>query len=161
MIKKNIQKYWHQLFELGVLIKGLNGLWETASGLLFLLLSRGALNRWFFALSHSELLEEPHDKITNFFSHGLPYLSTGTKTFIAFYVLFHGLLNLFLAIQLYRDKHWAYLVAMGAMAISVVYQIYRISVFHSLILTAVTIFDLCFIALTWHEYRYHRDTAVG
>lgn len=157
MTKENIQKYWHQLFELGVLVKGLNGVWETVSGLLFLSLKHDTLNRWFLVAIHSELLEDPHDRIINFFSHATPALSTGTKTFIAVYILFHGLLNLFLAIQLYRDKHWAYFVAIGAMSTFVFYQIYRISVFHSPILIAVTIFDIGFIALTWHEYRFHRE----
>ena len=157
MTKENLQKYWHRLFEVGVFVKGLNGVWEIATGLLFLLLSHGALSRWFLTFIHGELLEDPPDKIINFFSHFSPDLSSGTKTFIALYILFHGVLNIFLAIQLYRDRHWSYFVAIGAMSTFVLYQIYRISVFHSPILVAVTIFDIGFIALTWHEYRYHRE----
>ncbi|MFA6416548.1 MAG: DUF2127 domain-containing protein [Candidatus Paceibacterota bacterium] len=157
MTRERIQKYWHELFELGVLIKGLNGLWETAGGLLFLFLSRETLSRWFLSVMHNELLEDPHDKIINFFSHSANHFSSGTKTFVALYILLHGILNIFLAIQLYRDRHWAYLVAIGAMSTFVLYQLYRISVHHSPVLMAVTIFDICFIALTWHEYRYHQE----
>jgi len=71
--------------------------------------------------------------------------------------LLHGLLNIFLAIQLYRDKHWVYLLAVGTMTLSVFYQIYRISIYHSLLLAAFTIFDIFFIALAWHEYKHHKD----
>ena len=145
----------HRLFEVGLALKGFNGLWETAIGLAFLLISKASLSQWYLRFTQNELIEDPHDHITNFIVHTLLNPGTTTKTFAALYVLFHGLLNLFLAVQLYRDKHWAYPTTIGVVIVSVIYQIYRISVHHSLILTAITIFDLFFIILIWHEYKHH------
>ena len=157
MIKKSIQKFWHNLFEFSVFMKGINGLWETLSGFSILFLNKTTLTRWFSFFIHKELLEDPRDRFISFLAHALQNFSTDTKIFIAFYMLLHGFLNIFLAIQLYRDRHWAYLVAIGTMSSFLVYQIYRISIHHSLILTAITIFDAFFIFLTWHEYKYHQD----
>ena len=153
MLRSTIQKYWHLLFEFAVIIKGFNGVWETLSGFLVLFLNKTKLNNWFDILLHSELLEDPNDKFIAFLSHALQNFSADIKVFVASYMLVHGLLNIFLAIQLYRDKHWAYLFAIWTMLIFITYQIYRIVIHHSLILTALTIFDVVFVFLAWHEYK--------
>jgi uncharacterized membrane protein len=151
------QKYWHKIFEFGVLLKGLNGTWETLSGLLVLFLNKTNLDYWFSLLTYNEILEDPNDKLINFFATVLQNFSKETITFAAIYLIFHGILNLFLAVQLYRDKHWAYLLTTGVLMVSVFYQIYRINIHHSLILIAITIFDIIFVFLTWHEYKYHKE----
>lgn len=157
MIKLLTPKYWHELFKFGVLIKGANGVWETISGFLFLFVSKATLTGWFFLIARDELLEDSDDKLINFFAHALQNLSSDTKIFAALYILAHGLLNIFLAVQLYRGKHWAYLVTIGTMVVFMGYQVYRISVHHSLILTALTVFDAFFIVLAWHEYNHLRE----
>ncbi len=154
------EKYWHELFEIGILLKGFNGLWETISGFLVLFVSKATFSTWFLLIAQNELLEDPHDKFINFVTHALQNFSGDTKIFAAIYILSHGILNIFLSIQLYRDRHWAYLVTIGAMAIFMVYQIHRITIHHSLVLTAITIFDVFFIILAWHEYKYHRDRVI-
>ncbi len=151
------QKYWHELFEFGVFIKGFNGVWEIVSGFMILFLSKITLTNWFFLIAQNELLEDPRDKFINFLVQTLQNFSSSTQILVALYILTHGLLNIFLAVQLYRDKHWAYLVTIGATLMFMSYQIYRISIHHSLILTIITIFDMFFIILAWHEYKYHRD----
>lgn len=157
MIKLPGQKYWHKLFEAGVFIKGFNGVLEIISGFLVLFVSKAALTRLFSLVARDELLEDPHDRFISLLAHALQNFSLDTQVFAALYILAHGLLNVFLAIQLYRDRHWAYLVAIGTMLVFMSYQIYRISIHHSLILTAITIFDAFFIILAWHEYAYHRE----
>lgn len=149
------EKQWHELFEVGLFLKAFNGAWETVSGLMFLLVSKATLSGWFSRLIQNELLEDPRDRVTNFIVHTLLNPGTTTKTFAALYVLFHGLLNLFLVIQLRRDKHWAYLVTIWTVILFMFYQVYRISVHHSLILTVITIFDVFYIFIVWHEYRHH------
>lgn len=155
------QKYWHKLFEFGVLIKGFNGTWEIASGLLFLFLSKTTLSGWFYFLFRNELVEDSNDRFINSLTYALQNLSSDAKTFAALYLLIHGLLSIFLVIQLYRNKHWAYLVIIGVMLIFMPYQIYRISLHHSIVLTVITIFDAFFILLTWHEYKYYKSTPIS
>lgn len=101
-----------------------------------------------------ELLEDPHDLLIDFLGRVFQNLSAEAKIFAAIYIIAHGLLNIFLAIQLYRNRLWAYLVTISAMIIFVSYQIYRIILYQSGLLLGVTLFDLLFIILTWHEYRY-------
>lgn len=151
------QKSWHELFEFGVFLKGFNGIWETISGAMFLFLSRGTITNWFFLATRNELIENPNDKVIIFFARVLQNSLSHTKVFAALYLLVHGLLNIFLAVQLYRDKHWAYLVMIWTIIIFIGYQIYRISIHHSIALIFFTIFDIFFVILAWHEYKYRRD----
>lgn len=154
-------KYWHNFFELGIFAKGFNGIWETTSGVLILFTGQLTLNDWFQALTRNELLEDPHDKLMGFLAHSLQNFSPDIQKFAALYLLIHGVLNIFLAIQLYRDKHWAYFVTILSVALSMVYQIHRIMLHHSLFLSAITVFDAIFIILAWHEYKYHQEKALG
>lgn len=158
MVKVLTQKFWHQLFRYGIFVKGFIGIWEIVLGSVILL----AGNKMFFAvtlfLSRNELKEDPQ----NFFISSLDKVSQhvllDAKIFAAIYILTHGILNIFLAIQLYRDRHWAYVVAITVMVTLVLYQMYRIGVHHSFFLVAVTLFDALFIALTWNEYLHHKKS---
>lgn len=149
------EKVLHGLFELGLALKGFNGAWETLSGLVVLLASKATLETWFIALAYQELLEDPNDKVVVFVINTFLDPHTSTKTFVALYILVHGLLNIFLAIQLYRKKHWAYPATIGIIAVMVFYQLYRIAMHHSVILTVFTVFDVFFMYLTWHEYKHY------
>ena len=151
------KKHWHKLFEFSILIKGFNGIWEATGGFLFLLLNKETLNSWVYLLVRNELVEDPNDKFMSFLTNALQNLSNDAKTFAALYILAHGLLNIFLWIQLSRNKSWAYLVIIGAMFFSIPYQIYRISISHSIFLTAITAFDVFFVILTWREYKQRKS----
>jgi len=151
------QKYWYELFRFGIYTKGFIGVWEVISGLLFLFIKRSTLHKWHVWIIRNELLEHPNDKIMSLLSSLTQNFSHGTRVFAAMYIIIHGLLNIFLSVQLYREKHQAYLVAIGIISIFIPYQIYRIYIHHSIILTIITVFDFFFIQFIWHEYKRHRD----
>lgn len=155
-LKNNYSKFENVLygiFEFGIFVKFFNGLWEIVSGFFILFLSKTAIDNLFYFLASRELLEDPRDIFFNFLFKFLENLSHNTQVFIAAYILIHGFLNLFLAIQLYRDKLWAYLAIITIMMVFVFYQIHRIILYHSTVLIVITIFDILFIILTWHEYN--------
>jgi uncharacterized membrane protein len=158
ILKNNskIEKVLYQIFEFGILIKFFNSVWEITSGLLILYFGKEAITKVFYFLAGSELLENPHDFIINISFGFLQNLSHGTQIFIVIYLLVHGFMNLFLAVQLYRDKIWAYLATIIIMVVFMFYQIHRIILYHSAILTIITIFDILFIILTWHEYNHKK-----
>lgn len=151
------EKYWHRLFEAGIALKGFNGIFEIISGSVVFFISKNYFTSLFFRLARTEILEDPHDKFINFLGYRLQHFSTNTKLFVAAYILTHGILNIFLAFQLYREKLWAYLVTISVTLVFMVYQIYRIINTHSIALTIITIWDAIFIVITWHEYKYQKS----
>ncbi|MEI6864048.1 MAG: DUF2127 domain-containing protein [Candidatus Adlerbacteria bacterium] len=150
------QKFWHQLFEAGVFLKALNSVWETGAGIFLLFSTHPMLRDRFIFLSQEEFLGGRHEHIFRFASEHLNQLSVSTKNFVGLYLLFHGLLNMFLAYNLYKNRLWAYPVTIAITCLFLVYQLYRLAHTQSLILLCVTAFDIFFIVLTWHEYRHQQ-----
>lgn len=151
------EQYWKKIFKFGIYIKGINGLWETIGGCLLLFTNKNTITNLFYSFVGEELLEDPNDFIVNFLGHAIQHISLNTKIFIALYILLHGIINLFLVIQLHRNKLWSYVLSIVVMGVFMLYQIYRISLYHSVALIIITIFDLLFILLTWHEYNQQKS----
>jgi uncharacterized membrane protein len=150
------QKYWHKLFEASVFIKAINGIWETVSGFVLLFISKATIAHAFYGLTKQELGEDHHDKVINVLNRSMEHLTSGTKNFAAMYILVHGLINIFLAYYLYKEKLWAFWVSLGFFGLSIVYLAYRAYNNHSMGLYALILFDVFFLFLTWHEFQYRK-----
>jgi len=154
------QKTWHELFEAGVFLKALNSSWEILGGLFLLMFARGFLPRFVVFLGRTELLGDSDDFLFKAVNMQVAHLSAGgTRTFVAVYLLFHGIMNAFLAYNLFRNRLWAYPFSIGFVSLFLIYQLYRLAHTHSLVLLAISIFDIAFLVLTWHEYRYQARRA--
>ncbi len=127
------EKKWHWLFEVALVLRTISGIAEVILGIFILSASKELFN----------------NITTNFLQ-----ITEGAKTFAAIYILAHGILNIVLSIELYRERFWAYKTNLVILALFLVYQFYRIYLYHSKILIVVTIVDLVFIILLWHEYKY-------
>lgn len=148
------QRFWHELFEAGVLLKAINSLWETSAGLYLLSSVHPTLRNWFVFFTKEEFLGGRDEFIFRYITDHLNQLSISTKNFVGLYLLFHGLLNMFIAYNLYKNRLWAYPVSIGFTVLFLMYQVHRLVYTPSLILFCITIFDIAFIILTWHEYNY-------
>jgi uncharacterized membrane protein len=148
------EEWLHRLFKLGVALKGLDGLLETVSGVLFLLTSRSALTQFVFTITRPELLEDPDDWIANTLRHTFAHLSASGKLFGGVYLLVHGVIKLFLARSLLGGKLWSFPAAVAVLIAFVGYQIYRVNVRFSWVLLSLTILDSVIVVLVWHEYLH-------
>jgi len=142
-----------RLFEIGIILKGLDGILETIGGLLLLAVTPATIDTLAARLTQHELSEDPHDFIANHllrFTHGL----TGTAvTFAAVYLLLHGITKTVLVAALLRNQIWAYPWMLGFLLIFIGYQLYRIALSPTFSLSALTIFDAFIVWLTWREWR--------
>ena len=154
MIRQLREAHWHQLFEAGVLLKAINSVWEFLGGIFLLTFARGTLPHIIVFFGRTELLGDRDDLLFRAITMQLAHLSVGsTRIFVGVYLLFHGVMNAFLAYNLYRDRLWAFPVSIAFTSLFLVYQLYRLSHTHSLFLLAVSIFDVAFMVVTYHEYK--------
>ncbi len=140
------EKYLREAFDLGVILKGLNGVLETVGGLALL----------FTSPAHVAV-------ILNFFS-GKEFfsLAASAQYFSALYLLTHGIVKIVLVVELLRNRLWAYPAAIAVFALFGLYQLYYLLQVYSFWLLALTVLDAIVIALTWHEWNYrvkHRQLA--
>ena len=142
------------MFVTGIGIKGVFGLFDTLVGFFFF--STSAITNLITFLTQHELGEDPTDFLANKIIEVLPYISVHTQLFVAWYFLIHGVINVLLVISVLRKKFWAYPAYMTALLLFGVYQVYRFTHTHSLILLVVTFFDAVMIWLIWREYQFVR-----
>jgi uncharacterized membrane protein len=143
----------HAAFEIGILLKGLDGAAEVIGALLLFVVPPGAINHAVAIVTQHELSEDPHDFIASHLLRMSEQLSANAQHFAAVYLLVHGVIKVFLVWALFRGKRWAYPWAIAIFAAFGVYQMYRYYLSPSFAMIALTILDTIVIVLTWIEYR--------
>ncbi len=147
------EKILHRFFEVSLVAKGIDGVLQIIGGIFLASVSPPTLNRIFAYLTRSELTDDPKDFIVNFLARGLGRLSADTELFMGIFLIGHGIVNLFIVVGLWRSKLWAFPLAIGILSTFIFYQLYRVSVHHSMILLGVTLFEVCVVVLILHEYK--------
>src|ERR1700682_2396922 len=92
-----------KVFEIGILLKGLDGLFEVISGLALLFIKPERISRLVNLLTRGELSQDPHDFIANHVLHWSQTLTRGALLFGSIYLLAHGISKLVLVIEILRN----------------------------------------------------------
>ncbi|MHB8513473.1 MAG: DUF2127 domain-containing protein [Actinomycetota bacterium] len=143
-------------FEIGIILKGLDGVLETIGGLLLAFVSPSTINRVAERLTRQELSVDKHDWLANHILRTAHGLTGSAVAFGAIYLISHGVVKIVLVAALLRNKLWAYPWMIGFLILFTVYQLYRIILRVTIGMTLLTIFDIAIVWLTWREYRKQR-----
>jgi uncharacterized membrane protein len=142
----------HRWFDVGVLFKGAEGLLEIVAGA-WLRFDPTILQALVFRLTAKELLHDPDDRIAGALRHFAEELGSGRTTFAVVYLIAHGVVKVLLAGALLRNQRWAYPVAQWVLVMFAVYQLYRFTHTHSMLLPILAALDLAIAWLVWREGR--------
>ncbi|MDO8742697.1 MAG: DUF2127 domain-containing protein [bacterium] len=152
------EKRIRSIFVFSVELKAINAVFEIILGIGVLFTDQ--IRSFIQTLDLNELIEDPNSMIATYAQHFLRPLTIQTEHFLSAYLLSHGIIKLFLAVGLLRNKLWAYPSAIIVFALFIVYQIYRYLIAPSFFLVALTIFDIAIIVLTWHEYQFLKNQSL-
>jgi uncharacterized membrane protein len=141
------------VFEVGIILKGVDGVLELVGGVLLLLVTPADLNGVVRALTQHELSSDPGDVVASWMVHAAERLTGSGLLFGAVYLLLHGMVKVVLVLALLRNKRWAYPWLVGVLLAFVGYQAYRIALTPTPGLIVLTAFDIAIVGLTWREYR--------
>ena len=150
----------HRFYELGILIKGIDGALQVISGLLLLCLSPATINSVVFFFVRGELREDPEDLFVNMVLHATQNIIQ-TKTLTSVFLLVHGGAKLLLVAGLAANKRWSYPAAIVVFAGFTIYQLYELAYRASLFMATVTVLDVIVIVLIAAEYRQVRAASRG
>ena len=156
--EKTMNRLLNRMFSIGVWIKGINGILEAAGGILVLTIKTSTVIGIILLITQQGLIEDRHDIIANMLRHAVDRITEGAKLFGGVYLLAHGAANIFLAIGLLRSKLWSYPAAIAFLCIFIGYQIYRITLHHSVLLMIVTGLDIVIVYLIQREYTIARGS---
>lgn len=155
-MKLKREKLIHDAFDVGISIKGVDGVLEIIGGILFLFASPKRVSNIIDILTRHELSQDPNDIFANFLINTAHGFSTSAQFFGSLFLLSHGIIKVFLVGALWKGKHWAYPLAISIFSLFTVYQMYRYFLKPSPLLIILSILDVFVIILTWLEYKRMR-----
>jgi uncharacterized membrane protein len=158
MLKANII---HRLFQGGLALKGVNAAFEAAGGLTLLYIKTSVLVHFIESLTQDELHHDRHDLVANALLHFANGISVSNKHFFALYFAAHGIIKIIIVAGLLREKMWMFPVGLAALGTFVTYQLYRVSIGHSIGLMIVTFFDILIMWFVWREWGVKRAQIAG
>ncbi|WP_298226775.1 DUF2127 domain-containing protein [Gryllotalpicola sp.] len=150
------QRVLDLVFLIGVLVKGIDGLAELVGGVALLFVNPVQLQGDVGAVTARELREDPHDILANLLVHGVAHLGSGDMTFLAVYLLLHGVVKLAIVAALLRGSAKVYPWAIAALLAFVAFQVYQLLTAPTITVAALTLFDVVIVWLTWREWRLGR-----
>jgi uncharacterized membrane protein len=154
----------HRFFEITLLLKAAFAAGEIVAAIGVYVVPLSAVSRFVGAVTHAEMMRHAPASVAAHLADWAQSLSVSTKDFVAFYLLSHGAVKLWVIAGLLRERLWYYPLALVIFAAFILYQLHRYTLTHSVSLLLITVIDLVVIALTWHEYRYlrgHRSVRSG
>jgi len=146
----------HGLFEVAVILKGLNGILELAAAATLLLISPQTIVGWVTMLSRQELSEDKADPLNNLLQHWAAGFGHHAQVVGAAYLLFHGVAKTTLATLLLLGYRVAYPIAIAFFTTFVAYAVFRLSQNWSWPLACLVTLDVVTILIIAREWRMER-----
>ena len=147
------ERLYHRLFQIGVWIKGIDGLIETVGGIVLLFVSLDAINRDVIAITENEIREDAGDLIANALRHAAHHMTQSSKQIAGAYLVGNGVVKVFLVVGILRGKLWCYPVAMAVITFFILLQCLRLCFHFSWTMSLATIIDVAIVFLIWREYH--------
>lgn len=108
----------------------------------------------FYQIMGHEIIEDPNDIIVRIVAPLLSHMAVGSTTFAAVYLIFWGTVDdIFLSINVLRDRLWAFPTVLTLFGVFIVYEVYRVFHTHSLILPLFIIGDSIIFWIVATEYK--------
>lgn len=147
-----------KLFDMGIIIKGFDGLIEFLGGIFLLILGPSQIYYLAIRLTSHELLQDPQDLVANYLQNTATHFSVKTEIFTAIFLLSHGIIKIILVWALLKKILWAYPLAIVVFGSFLIYQTYQLIVGPSFFMAALSLLDLFVIVLTVIELRNLRHS---
>lgn len=142
-----------KIYEIGIIVKGIDGILELAGGVLVLTISPHTINSLTNFLTQDALQENPHNVIAVHIAKAGQHLASGHNLFAAAFLLTHGLVKVVLVTCLLLNKLWAYPWALGLLGLFLVYQVYLLITQPSFGMAFLSVLDAVIIWLIYREWQ--------
>ncbi|HLZ14455.1 MAG TPA: DUF2127 domain-containing protein [Candidatus Saccharimonadales bacterium] len=144
-------------YEIGIVIKGIDGLLELIGGLLLALVPGSVILHLTHYLTQTELANDPHDFVATHLAHYGTHLAAGHNVFAILFLLTHGAVKVGLVVALLRQKLWAYPWALVALGLFLAYQLWLLVTKPTFSMAALSVLDAIIIWLVWREWGKARE----
>jgi uncharacterized membrane protein len=143
-------------YEIGLVVKFIDGLFELIGGILVLSLSANTIHGVTRFLTENALQSDPHNFIATHIQKAGEHLAAGHNLFAAAFLLTHGIVKIGLVVLLFLNRTWVYPWALGLLGLFLIYQFYQLftaPTFGMGFLTALDIIILWLINREWQKVK--------
>ena len=154
------EKNYHRLFRWGVFAKLAISVGEIVAGVALSFITYATIQRAIFFFVGNEIAETPRDIFWEYLARSFHNATVAPESFWAFLFISHGVVKLFLAWGLWREKLWSFPLSAVIFTGFVIYQLYQLTYLNSGFLWLITVFDVVLIVLIMHEYRRRKRGAL-
>jgi uncharacterized membrane protein len=155
-MKRLLASFLHRTFQIGITLKGIDGVFETIGGVLLWFFTPAGLSSLVREFCLHELSRDPHDFIAAHVMHVSEKLAAADPLFASLYLLSHGIVKIVLVVALWFNRLWAYPLAIVLFSAFTAYEFYRFIHRHSHVLGVLSLLDAIVVLLTLHEYLGQR-----
>lgn len=143
----------NRLFRLTMWWRIMYGFMRLFVGFAFIKIVNTPLIDILYKFTSTEIGEDPTDFFVSILNSFLQVHPLTITYFLAAYMIFWGIVDIFLSASLLRHKLWAFPVTLWLIALFVLYMFYRFTHTHSPILIATIIFDFWIFWLIGREFK--------
>lgn len=141
------------LFDLGLILKAVNGALEVVAAVFIVLISPAFVIRLANFATAGELTEDRNDLVAQLL-YGIAHsLSVSNHFLVALYLLLHGAIKIILVVGIFKGKRLAYPLFIIALGIFGAYETYLGVLRHEFLLEMLGAFDFLLLILAAYEYR--------
>jgi uncharacterized membrane protein len=147
------EKFFHRALQIGIWIKGFDGVLELVGGLFLLFGSPTWLSREIVHIAQHAFHRDPGNFVANGLRQLAANMSVDEKLIGAVYLFINGFVKILIAVGILRNKLWCYPVGITVLGILICLQTIRLVFHFSHILFAGTVIDIVIVFLIAHEYH--------
>jgi uncharacterized membrane protein len=145
--------YFGLIFKLGMYWRIIYAIFKFVFGIILLKFINSNFTDLFYHVMGHEIIEDKNDifirAIKSIFDNHTFYVTY----FVAIYFIFWGAVDAFLSFNLLKLNLWSYPVSLTLITVFTLYEIYRFTYTHSLILLSIIFIDIFLIWIIFKEYK--------
>ncbi len=140
-------------YEIGIIIKGIDGVLELLGAILVLTISPHTINGITRFLTQDALENNPHNIIASHIAKAGHDLASGHNLVVVLFLLSHGLVKVVLVTCLLLNKLWAYPWALVILGIFTLYQMYLLITRPGFGMAFLFVLNVIIIWLIYREWQ--------
>ena len=144
------------LFRIGMIVKGVDSLFEVVGGILLMMPTK--LARYIFVISQHEAFRH-HMALSGKLDRISDSVLMHPSVTEAVYLMVHGLAKVILIAAIVAHKRWGYVGFIAVLLLFSVIELVRALTAHEVVTGVFGLFDVCVVVLIYKEYRAKFGTA--
>lgn len=150
MAKKHLSKATDLLFKIGMIVKGIDSVFEVIGGIILTMPTK--LARYILVVSQHEAFRH-HTVLAGKLDRLAENVTMHPSVGQAVYLMVHGLSKVILILAITQNKRWGYTGFIGVLSLFTAIEMVRAISAHEVVTGVFGVFDMLVVVLIYKEYK--------